>query len=79
MEAEPLTQWTGTLSGYWHVDLLKRGPFHLFAESPGDVIQPFRFDSSWSEDYAAVEFPLLCLIATFGLVAWLLLRRPCLV
>jgi len=65
----------GSIPGYWHTDILNLGAIHLFAEPPGDVFQPFRFDFVNSNEYAAIEFPLLILIATFAMLGGMLLRR----
>ncbi len=72
---DPMMQSLGPIPGLWHTDLLRLGPFHLFAEPPGESFQPLRFDSSSGDGYTAVEFPLLILIAAFGALGWLLLRR----
>ena len=75
LASDPIMQSLGPIPGLWHTDLLKLGPFHLFAEPPGDSFQPLRFDFSSGDDYTAVEFPLLILIAGFGSLGWLLLWR----
>lgn len=75
LENDPLMQSLGTIPGYWHTDLVKLGPFHLFAEPPGESFQPFRFDFVSDAEYTAIEFPLLLLVAAFGSLGWLLMRR----
>ena len=59
---------------YWHTDIVKFGPVHLFAEPPSDTFQPLRFDYVNEGDYFAVEFPLLLLTAVFAVLGGLLLR-----
>ncbi|MFT5528328.1 MAG: hypothetical protein ACI9G1_004241 [Pirellulaceae bacterium] len=72
---DPMLQSLGSVPGYWHTDILKLGPLHLFAEPPGESFQPLRFDFVNDDEYMAVEFPLLILIAAFATLGGLLLRR----
>ena len=72
---DPKFESLGGLPGYWHTDLLKLGPFHLIAEPPVESFQPFRFDFVSDAEYTAVEFPMLAMVAAFGSLGWLLLRR----
>ena len=72
---DPMMQSFGSIPGYWHTDILKFGPIHLFAEPPGDSFQPFRFDFANGDDYKSVEFPLLVLIVASATLGGLLLRR----
>jgi hypothetical protein len=71
---DPILESFGGLPGYWHTDILKLGPFHLFAEPPAESFQPFRFDFVSDAEYTALEFPLLILISVFGSLGWRLLR-----
>ena len=72
---DPVMQSLGPIPGYWHTDLVRLGPFHLFAEPPGESFQPLRFDFVSDDEYTAMEFPLLIINAIFGSLGWLLLRR----
>ncbi|MCA9138521.1 MAG: hypothetical protein KDB00_17235 [Planctomycetales bacterium] len=55
-------------------DIVKVGPFHVFAERRIDPFQPLRFDFVNGDQYSAVEVPLLLVTGFFGTIGGVLIR-----